>query len=108
MTSPDPFTTAFAAEQTLRRRLLILRLLAQATDYLLDEATLQAGLAAQGHPVARVDLRADLTHLDNQDCLIKRILSGVWAPQLTATGLDVAQGLARAEGVGRPRPGEGA
>lgn len=88
-----------------RRRLKILKLLACAPLYILDEVALQGQLAAVASPVAVAGLHDDLRHLRDRDCLRLDTSEGVWLAELTRTGNDVADGLAEVDGVARPGPG---
>lgn len=87
------------------RRLTILLLLAEAADYKANQFLLLSALDTFGHNVSMDRLRADLAWLEEQGLLTNSATAGVQIPQLTARGLDVAQGRTTHPGVKRPRPG---
>jgi hypothetical protein len=96
---------AYTDFQTEQRRLAILSTLREATAYTLNEVALQKSLIGGGHPVSVSELRDDLRHLRERDCIRVETPAGVWLATLTRTGGDVAQGLAEVDGVARPEPG---
>lgn len=100
MTAPTHFREHVAAE----RRLAVLQTLAESVQYESNEYTLQALLDDMGLGVSTVALRADLARLAEQGLLDTRSVGGVTIAGLKQTGLDVARGKSRAEGVARPRP----
>ena len=87
------------------RRLEILKILTDAVDFALPEVVLQNSLAASAYPVSVADLRDDLRHLRERDCLHLDTGRGIWVAQLTRTGGEVAKGLDTVDGVARPAPG---
>jgi hypothetical protein len=91
--------------QAARRRLHILRSLREAKVYTLDEVTLRDLLQRAGFHAAVGELRDDLRHCRERDCLVLDTAAGVWIATLTATGGDVAQGLSNVGGIARPEPG---
>lgn len=88
------------------RRLMILRLLAEAPDYRANAWLLQSALAAVGHAVGVDRLRTELAWLEEQGLVALEQVGGVTLARLTARGGDVAAGRAIVPGVRRPAPGE--
>lgn len=86
------------------RRLTILTLLAEAAGYQANQYLLQSALDGFGHVVSQDRLRSDLSWLAEQGLLTVSATAGVQIAQLSARGLDVAQGRAVHPGVKRPRP----
>ena len=88
------------------QRLVILQALLEDAGYAHNEAVLQAMLAATGYGLSLDALRAQLRWL--QDVGLVTVdevkLVGLVA-RITARGVDAARGLARVDGVARPRPG---
>lgn len=101
--------TAYAALVVSRRRLLLLRILSSSagTAYTADETVLRSALQTRGHACSRDDLAADLRHLEARDLVLVQSPGGVRLVTLLPDGDDVARGLATADGVATPRPGEG-
>lgn len=87
------------------RRLTILLLLAESADYRANQFLIQAMLDGFGHSVSLDRLRADFAWLAEQGLLEMSAAGEVQVAQLTARGLDVAQGRVVHPGVKRPRPG---
>lgn len=96
--------TILAAGLIENRRLRILEILRQAPAYTLDEVTLGTALLQVGSPVAVADLRDDLRHLRDRDCVRVEMPGGVWLATLTRMGGDAASGLQHIDGVARPGP----
>lgn len=97
--------TDFAAELVARRRRLILEVLGHVAAYTLNEVEINEQLAAHGYPAATADLRDDLRHLRDRDCLRVDTPGGVWLATLTRTGDEAAKGRVEVDGVARPGPG---
>ncbi|MBB4316047.1 VpaChn25_0724 family phage protein [Roseospira marina] len=89
------------------RRLVILRTLAEDTDYSLNTSILQTVLTSYGHGVGRDVVDGDVQWLAEGGLVTVDQLAGgrVTVATLTGHGLDVSQGVARHPGVRRPRPG---
>jgi len=87
-------------------RLVILRLLAEATGYDLNSSIIQAGLAEFSHRLSRDKLHGELAWLEEQGLVNTREVRSVVVAELTARGADVASGAATVPGVKKPRPGE--
>jgi DeoR/GlpR family transcriptional regulator of sugar metabolism len=98
--------STFASFKAERRRLEILRAVAKAPAFTVDETVLTHDLDHIGHAVSRDTLRADLAWLEEQGCLLAQQPGGVWVVTLTARGSDVAKGLANCPGIAHPVPGE--
>lgn len=88
------------------RRLMILRLLAEAPDYRASGYLIGAALAPMGHAVGTDRLRTDLAWLEEQGLLALERPGGVDIARLTDRGADVAAGRSVTPGVRRPAPGE--
>lgn len=87
------------------RRLVILRLLAQTSDYTSNSSVLQMGLEQFGHSVSRDQLHTELSWLAEQGLLSVSEVATVRIAQLTRRGLDVSAGRSQVPGVQRPGPG---
>lgn len=88
------------------RRLVMLRLLAEAEGYTVNEYVLTAALPGLGHAASADRIRTDLGWLEEQGLVGIEAPAGVRLARLTPRGADVAAGRARVEGVKRPMPGE--
>ena len=97
--------TTFTQHLEEDRRLTILLLLAEASDYKANQFLLQSALDGFGHTVSMDRLRADLAWLAEQGLLNVVPTAGVEIAQLSSRGLDVAQDRVHHPGVKRPRPG---
>lgn len=86
------------------RRLRILLLLSESTGYTASAELLHTVLPRIGHPISHDRLNTDLEWLHEQDLVGLERIGDVPLAHLTARGLDVAQGVATAPGVARPRP----
>lgn len=84
-------------------RLVILRLLAEDSDYSHNEYVLRAALKALGHGVSQDKLRTELAWLAEQG-LIATSDAGVLVAKLTPRGKDAAEGCVVVPGVKRPEP----
>lgn len=87
-------------------RLVLLRSLAEAGGYSLNESVLAAMLGALGHRVSRDRVRTELGWLAEQGLVSTEDVLGVTVATLTPRGADVAGGCATVPGVKRPRPRE--
>lgn len=87
------------------RRLVILRFLAEDTDYRVNTSILQDAVEMYGHNVSRDVLHADIHWLSDSGLVEFEEVSSVLVVSLTDRGLDVSQGRATVLGVKRPRPG---
>ncbi len=96
---------SFAAILAADRRLVLLRLLAEAPGYSANAYLLQNALGAFGHHVAADALRAELVWLATQGLVDIDTLAETVIATLTEQGLDVAAGRTAHEGVKRPLPG---
>lgn len=95
----------FAEHLARDRRLVILRLLAEAAGYAANESILHSVLENFGHHVARDTVRGDLTWLDEQSLVTLETVAGdVMVARITARGMDIAAGRARHPGVKKPGP----
>ncbi|MBU2967072.1 ArsR family transcriptional regulator [Amphritea sp. 2_MG-2023] len=95
----------FAKFEQEDRRLVLLRLLAEDTDYKINSSILQQGLGMYGHSISRDKLHSEIAWLTEQDLVSYEELNSVQVVTLTQRGLDVAQGRAVVPGVKRPGPG---
>ena len=89
-------------------RLVVLRLLGEASGYRANESLLIALLENWGHVVSRDKVRAELAWLAEQGLVTVEEIGGVMIATLTDRGGDAARGAATIPGVRRPRPGAGA
>ena len=88
------------------RRLMILRLLAEAPDYRANTYLLASALSSMGHAVGADRQRTDLAWLDEQGLVARETVGGIAIARLSERGADVAAGRAVTPGVRRPTPGE--
>ena len=95
----------FAQFETEDRRLVILRGLASATGYRINEYLLKRYLDTLAHEVSQDRLAADLAWLAEQSLITVQKPEGVTVAILTTRGLDVAEGRAHVPGIARPQPG---
>ena len=86
------------------RRLTILKLLAEANGYALNEFLLQSALEQFGHSVSTDRLHSDLAWLAEQSLVRIATPQDVQVAHILARGVDVATGRATVPGVKRPRP----
>lgn len=89
------------------RRLVILRVLAEAPDSRANESILTDSANALGVSSTRAQIRTDLAWLAEQGLIALEDLEGLTVATLTETGADVGAGRARVPGVKRPTPGGG-
>ncbi len=95
----------FVKLQEEDRRLGILLLLSESTDYKANQFLILSALdTVYGHMVSMDRLRADLAWLAEQGLVTIADTGGVLVPELSGRGLDIAQGRANHPGVKRPRP----
>lgn len=88
------------------RRLVMLRLLADAPGGKANTYVLAAGLRAMGHDCSQDQAETDAAWLEEQSLVAVERLDNVRIVQLRSRGSDVAAGRARVPGVKRPVPGE--
>lgn len=86
------------------RRLVILRLLAEARSYDMNSAVLQTALADFGHHPSRDQLHTELAWLVEQGLVHTREMASVLVSRITPRGIDVAMGRAQVPGIKRPGP----
>lgn len=87
------------------RRLVMLRLLSEASGYRHNSSVLHAGLDHLGIQGSRDDVLTDLHWLKDQDFVrLTQVVEGVLVAELTTRGHDVAKGSAIVPGVSRPSP----
>jgi len=96
---------SFAHHLTEDRRLVILRLLAEAPGYSANESILHSAIQGFGHSVSRDMVRTDLAWLQEQELLTTEDLASIRVATLTQRGLDVSAARATVPGVKRPSPG---
>ncbi len=92
--------------QQQHRRLAILTILADDTNYSVNDRLLQQILALDEHSqsVSMDLLRTDLMWLEEQGLLTTRQLPTGYIASLRTRGLDVAKGAVIAPGIARPAP----
>ncbi|MEW5974123.1 MAG: hypothetical protein AB1713_10245 [Pseudomonadota bacterium] len=89
------------------QRLVILQALTEDADYSHNEAVLHTMLAAIGHGLSLDALRAQLRWLEDVGLVtVEEVKLVGLVARVTARGVDAARGLARVDGVARPRPGQ--
>lgn len=88
------------------RRLVLLRLLAEASDYRSNDSVLTKALHPLGHDASRAQVLSDLHWLAQVGLVeLDDSFRPVTVVTLTQHGGDVAAGRASAPGVARPSPG---
>jgi len=97
--TPESYADLVAEDQ----RLMLLQQLQSAADYTAHEHLLRARLAELGHRLSAAQVRAHLGLLDELG-LITLMGDQIRVARLTLRGDDVASGVARCDGVARPRP----
>lgn len=95
----------FSTLLTEGRRAAILNILAQDSDYSVNENIIDAALKSIGHAVGIDRLYADIDWLEEQDLIDVEHVMNMRIVQLTRRGLDVSKGVATCTGVKRPMPG---
>ncbi len=86
-------------------RLIILRALADETDYTLNESLLNAVLETFGHNKSRSYVREQLRFLEAEVNAVTVTDAGsVKIAKITRAGVDHVQGRCKLEGVKRPSP----
>lgn len=99
---------SFAEHLAEDRRLVHLRLLAEAPGYAANESLLHTALSRFGHHVSRDQVRGDLAWLAEQGLVTAESIGpgiGLVVATITRRGLDAAHGRATVPGVKRPAPG---
>ena len=92
---------AFLAED---RRLVVLRTLAEDSDYSVNSSILQVALERFGHNVGRATVHAIIGWLEEKALVTVDRVESVQVAKLTQRGLDVAKGREIEPGVKRPGP----
>jgi Fe2+ or Zn2+ uptake regulation protein len=95
--------TSFADLMNQDRRLVILRLLAEANSEA-NESLLQIALERFGHRVSRDQARGDLAWLKEQGLVEVDEIAGLMIARLTQRGFECANGIVTVPGVRRPTP----
>ncbi|WP_429885366.1 ArsR family transcriptional regulator [Geoalkalibacter halelectricus] len=95
---------SFAEVLAADTRLLILRSLCEDQGYSANESILQEMLALFGRNLSRDRLRTELRWLEEQGLVEVSEVTGVMVAKINGRGCDVAAGVARVDGVKRPRP----
>lgn len=91
-----------------RQRLLILQVLTEDAGYSHNEAVLHTTLASMGQGISLDALRAELRWLEDVGLVtVEEVKIVGLVVTINTRGVDVARGLARVDGVARPRPGMG-
>lgn len=86
------------------RRLALLTILAQDSDYAVNDGILQDALSLYGHSVSKDRLAADLDWLEEQELVEVEHVLNMRIAKLTQRGLDVSKGKTVVTGVKRPTP----
>lgn len=95
----------FAQTLTEDRRLVILRLLAQAPSYTANLSILHSAMSSIGHRCSRDQVAGDLAWLTEQGLLETETIDGIVIATATQRGVDVAEARVTHPGVKRPSPG---
>ncbi len=90
--------------ETADMRLVVLRLLEEASGRRANESLLRALLDRWGHTVSRDRLRVELEWLKEQGLVRLDEIGGIAIAELTDRGQDAARGTASVPGVRRPGP----
>lgn len=85
-------------------RLVILKALAEDQGYSMNESVLQEVLCLFGHTVSRDRVKTELRWLEEQGLVAVDEVAGILVAKVSSRGVDVATGVARVDGVKRPRP----
>jgi len=85
-------------------RALVLRSLAQDSDYAHNEYVLKQMMGQLGHKVSSDKLRTELAWLKEQGLVELQDVAGTMVVKLTGRGKDVAEGATVVPGVHRPEP----
>lgn len=85
-------------------RLVILRLLAEDTDYESNSSIIQIAVEEYGHRCSRDQLHTELSWMAEQGLMQVAQVANVQIVTLTPRGLDVADGRAICPGVKKPGP----
>lgn len=96
--------STFQQLYTEDRRLVLLRVLAEANGYEANSSILQRAAETFGHNVSRDVIHTDLAWLAEQGLLTTDMVSSVVIATLNHRGLDVAKGRSSVPGVKKPGP----
>lgn len=96
---------SYAELLNANRRLVILRILADSTDFSCNEHLLVSLMQELRLTISHVGLRTELAWLEEQRLVTSQEVGGVNIATLTERGGDVAAGRERVPGVKRPEPG---
>ena len=96
---------AFEQLNQADRRLVILRALAEDSDYSVNEFILRRMLEVMKHKISRDLMRTELVWLEEQGLVSVEEVEGTMMATLTGRGKDVADGAVVVPGVQRPEPG---
>ncbi len=97
---------SFIDLMTEDRRLVTLRLLAEAPGGKANTYVLTSGLRSMGHDCSQDQVETDAVWLAEQGLVAVEELDTVRVVQLKSRGADVAAGRSRVPGIKRPVPGE--
>ena len=95
---------SFAEYEREHRRLAILSMLMQASEYQLNESLLASTLHAMALTVSHDALRTQLAWLREQGLVTIEEVAGLQIATLTQRGMEAAQGIIEVPGVRRPPP----
>tara|TARA_B100000678_G_scaffold258309_1_gene237789 strand:- start:3414 stop:3713 length:300 start_codon:yes stop_codon:yes gene_type:complete len=85
-------------------RLLILRILKEASGYCANESIIDRSMDLWGNSISRDKVRAHLTWLEEQEVVSLEEMSGYLVATLRQRGLDLTEGTCTLPGVARPGP----
>lgn len=95
----------FAERTEQHRRLAILRLLAEAPGFTINDSIITDALNGLGIASSRDQIRTALGWLTEQSLLTQESAGGLMVATLSQRGGDVAAGRAQVPGVQQPSPG---
>ena len=95
---------SYNALRASNRRLSILQFLEGEADYRMNSGLLHTLLTQIGDAVSDATLQNDAAWLAEAGCLVIEKLTDVTIFEITQRGVEVATGLARLDGVARPKP----
>ncbi len=85
-------------------RLVLLRLLSEAPQYLANSSVLHKGAGMMGFHASRDQVNSQLDWMGENGLVKIEAVGPVKVATLTGRGLDVAEGTIKATGVARPSP----
>lgn len=87
-----------------KRRLTVLRCLADQNDYALNTSVMKSILAQLGFTESSTTIENDYIWLGEQNLITQSKMLGVTVGKITEHGVDVSKGVVKCSGVARPSP----